>query len=101
MLTLVAAMTALQRKKMLERDLDKHTATKTTLEQQVFALENANINMETMKAMRAGAEAMKGIHGSLYRPHLPVQKTLAVCRTVLIVEIPTKWIQSWTRFANK
>lgn len=53
---------------MLERDLDKHTATKTTLEQQVFALENANINMETMKAMRAGADAMKGIHGSLYDP---------------------------------
>jgi hypothetical protein len=86
---------------MLERDLDKHTATKTTLEQQVFALENANINMETMKAMRAGAEAMKGIHGSLYRPHLPVPKTLAVCRAVLMVGIPRKWIQSWTRFANK
>jgi charged multivesicular body protein 4A/B len=63
---LVAALTALQRKKMLEKDLDKWTSTKNTIEQQVFALENANINLETMKAMKAGADAMKGIHGSLY-----------------------------------
>jgi charged multivesicular body protein 4 len=77
-------MTALQRKKMLERDLDKHTATKTTLEQEVFALENANINMETMKAMRAGADAMKGIHGSLYPPKIPLSAlSLALCWVVL------------------
>jgi len=55
---------------MLEKDLDKWTSTKNTIEQQVFALENANINLETMKAMQAGASAMKGIHGSLY-PLLP------------------------------
>ena len=63
---MVAALAALQRKKMLEKDLDKWTSTKNTIEQQVFALENANINLETMKAMQAGASAMKGIHGSLY-----------------------------------
>lgn len=63
---MVAAMAALQRKKLLEKDLDKWTQTKNTIEQQVFALENANINLETMKAMKAGADAMKGIHGSLY-----------------------------------
>src|SRR5271170_5057301 len=67
---MVAALAALQRKKMLEKDLDKWTSTKNTIEQQVFALENANINLETMKAMQAGASAMKGIHGSLY-PLLP------------------------------
>ena len=65
---MVAALTALQRKKVLEKDLDKWTSTKNTIEQQVFALENANINLETMKAMQAGAAAMKGIHGSLYQP---------------------------------
>jgi charged multivesicular body protein 4A/B len=53
---------------MLEKDLDKWTNTKNTIEQQVFALENANINLETMKAMKAGADAMKGIHGTLYVP---------------------------------
>src|SRR5271170_7971080 len=63
---MVAAVAALQRKKMLEKDLDKWTSTKNTIEQQVFALENANINLETMKAMKAGADAMKGIHGTLY-----------------------------------
>ena len=63
-------MAALKRKKALERDLDKWSATKNTLEQQVFALENANINLETMKAMQQGASAMKGIHGSLYVPKL-------------------------------
>src|SRR5271154_6224270 len=68
---MVAALAALQRKKMLEKDLDKWTSTKNTIEQQVFALENANINLETMKAMQAGASAMKGIHGSLYPPFLP------------------------------
>ena len=62
----LAALAALQRKKMLEKDLDKWTSTKNTIEQQVFALENANINLETMKAMQAGASAMKGIHGTLY-----------------------------------
>jgi charged multivesicular body protein 4 len=60
-------MAALTRKKLLEKDLDKWTNTKNTIEQQVFTLENANINLETMKAMKSGADAMKGIHGSLYR----------------------------------
>ena len=68
LLTFVAALAALQRKKILEKDLDKWTNTRNTIEQEVFALENANINLETMKAMKAGADAMKGIHGPLYLP---------------------------------
>ena len=67
----VAALAALQRKKMLEKDLERWTSSKNAIEQQVFALENANINLETMKAMKAGADAMKGIHGTLYLP-IPV-----------------------------
>jgi len=63
---IVAALNALQRKKQLEKELDKWTNTKNTIEAQVFTLENANINLETMKAMQSGATAMKGIHGSLY-----------------------------------
>jgi charged multivesicular body protein 4A/B len=63
---MVAAMAALQRKKMLEKDLDKWTQTKNTIEQQVFALENANINLETLRAMEQGKNAMKNIHGTLY-----------------------------------
>lgn len=67
----LAALVALKRKKALEHDLDKWSATKNTLEQQVFSLENANINLETMKAMQQGAKAMKGIHGDLYPPPPP------------------------------
>lgn len=37
-----------------------------TIETQMMAIENANVNLETMGAMRAGAEAMKNIHGSMY-----------------------------------
>jgi charged multivesicular body protein 4 len=58
-------LAALQRKKILEKDLERWTSSKNAIEQQVFALENANINLETMKAMKAGADAMKGIHGTL------------------------------------
>ncbi|CAD6984098.1 unnamed protein product [Tilletia controversa] len=36
-----------------------------TLETQVNAIESANMNLETMQAMRKGAEALKSIHGSL------------------------------------
>ncbi|ORY91314.1 Snf7 family [Syncephalastrum racemosum] len=36
-----------------------------TIETQMMAIENANVNLETMGAMRAGAEAMKNIHGSM------------------------------------
>lgn len=36
-----------------------------TIETQVLAIEGANVNLETMNAMKAGAEAMKTIHGSM------------------------------------
>jgi charged multivesicular body protein 4A/B len=81
----VAALAALQRKKMLEKDLERWTSSKNAIEQQVFALENANINLETMKAMKAGADAMKGIHGTLYGILLSIvwqaKSTDIVCRS--------------------
>jgi Snf7 len=86
-----AALHALQRKKLLERELDRQTNMKTQLETQVFGLENANINLETMKAMQAGANAMKGIHGTLY-----------LCRRVATnLDRLIKLTQSWMRFAIK
>ncbi|KAJ3149249.1 ESCRT-III subunit protein snf7 [Geranomyces variabilis] len=59
------AMLALKRKKAYEQDINKIMGTRMTLEQQVMAIENANVNLETMNAMKAGAEAMKQIHGHL------------------------------------
>jgi len=33
---------------------------------QVNAIESANMNKETLEAMKKGAEVLKGIHGKLY-----------------------------------
>ncbi|PVU90570.1 hypothetical protein BB561_004091, partial [Smittium simulii] len=56
------AMAALKRKKLAEEQLDKMNGTRMTLETQMMAIESANVNLETMKAMRQGADAMKYIH---------------------------------------
>ena len=60
-----AALAALKRRKMLEKDLDKLSGTRMTIDAQINALESVNINYETMKAMKQGAAAMKTIHGSM------------------------------------
>ncbi|KAK0555205.1 ESCRT-III subunit protein snf7 [Tilletia horrida] len=60
-----AAQAALRRKKQYEGQLDRIYGTRMTLETQVNAIESANMNLETMQAMRKGAEALKSIHGSL------------------------------------
>ncbi|KAI8919076.1 hypothetical protein PhCBS80983_g04656 [Powellomyces hirtus] len=59
------ALMALKRKKAYEEQISKIMGSRMTLEQQVMAIENANVNLETMNAMKAGAEAMKQIHGHL------------------------------------
>ncbi|KAJ3045017.1 ESCRT-III subunit protein snf7 [Rhizophlyctis rosea] len=63
--TCITALTALKRKRAYEDQINKIMGSRMTLEQQVMAIENANVNLETMNAMRAGAEAMKQIHGNL------------------------------------
>ncbi|EJT97491.1 Snf7-domain-containing protein [Dacryopinax primogenitus] len=60
-----AATMALRRKKALETDLERIANTRLTLEGQVNALESANINQETMGAMKRGSEALKVIHQGL------------------------------------
>lgn len=56
---------ALKRKKQYETQLEKLSGAKFTIENQVMAIESANVNFETMKAMEKGADAMKTIHGSM------------------------------------
>ncbi|CAO3626868.1 2-Hacid_dh_C domain-containing protein [Mucor velutinosus] len=60
-----AALMALKRKKTYEANIEKINGARMTIETQMMAIENANVNLETMGAMRAGAEAMKNIHGSM------------------------------------
>lgn len=60
-----AAKAALRRKKAHEHSLEQTQAQIGTLEQQVNAIESANINRETLAAMERAATAMKQIHGGL------------------------------------
>jgi len=60
-----AATAALRRKKQFEVELERLGGTRLTLETQVNAIESANINANTMEAMKKGADALKVIHGSL------------------------------------
>lgn len=63
--TPTAAKAALRRKKAHEHSLEQTQAQISTLEQQVNAIESANINRETLAAMERAATAMKQIHVGL------------------------------------
>ncbi|KAJ2975487.1 hypothetical protein NQ176_g5492 [Zarea fungicola] len=60
-----AAKAALRRKKAHERSLEQTEAQIGTLEQQINAIESANINRSTLQAMENASAAMKSIHGKL------------------------------------
>lgn len=61
----LAALMALKKKKQYEAQIEKLSASRMTVETQVLAIESANVNLETIKAMSDGAKAMKSIHGEL------------------------------------
>lgn len=60
-----AAMAALRRKKNHEHSKEQTMGQIGTLEQQINAIESANINRETLAAMEKASEAMQQIHGKL------------------------------------
>ncbi|WFD03712.1 ESCRT-III subunit protein snf7 [Malassezia obtusa] len=60
-----AAQAALRQKKMYETELDRLAGNRMTLETQVNAIENANMNLETMRAMQRGSAALKSIHQNM------------------------------------
>ncbi|KAG9242439.1 Snf7-domain-containing protein [Calycina marina] len=60
-----AARQALKRKKQHEHTLEQTTAQISTLEQQIYSIEAANINRETLAAMENAGKAMSNIHGKL------------------------------------
>ena len=55
----------MRRKKQHEHTLDQTVAQISTLEQQIYSIEAANINRETLAAMEKAGAAMKQIHGKL------------------------------------
>ena len=60
-----AAKAALRRKKMHEKTLEQTQNQIAQIEQQVYSIEAANINQETLNAMKNAGKAMKEIHGGM------------------------------------
>lgn len=57
---------ALKRKNRSEKELERVNGTRMQLEMQIHTLEEANLNAETMLAMKKGSDALKVIHGNMY-----------------------------------
>ncbi|KAF2732866.1 vacuolar-sorting protein-like protein snf7 [Polyplosphaeria fusca] len=60
-----AAKAALRRKKQFESSLEQTSAQIMTLEREIYSIETANINKETLDAMKNAGTAMKQIHAGL------------------------------------
>ncbi|KAG8529422.1 ESCRT-III subunit protein snf7 [Bacidia gigantensis] len=60
-----AARNALKRKKQHEHSLEQTAGQIQMLEQQIYSIESANINQETLAAMKNAGQAMKQIHGKM------------------------------------
>ncbi|KAF2841997.1 Snf7-domain-containing protein [Patellaria atrata CBS 101060] len=59
------AKAALRRKKQFEHSLEQTSGQIMTLEREIYSIESANINKETLDAMKNASKAMKEIHGGL------------------------------------
>mmetsp|Transcript_4317 Transcript_4317/g.9036 ORF Transcript_4317/g.9036 Transcript_4317/m.9036 type:complete len:215 (-) Transcript_4317:159-803(-) len=59
------ALICMKRKKMFENEITKIQGARMTLEQQMMALENAAMNMQTFGAMNEGKQALKAARGGM------------------------------------
>jgi charged multivesicular body protein 4 len=59
------AAAALKRRKMHEKERDRLGDSRFQLETQINTLESANMNAETMAAMKKASDALKVIHGNI------------------------------------
>lgn len=62
---ILVARSALKRKKQHEHSLEQTNGQINMLEQQIYSIESANINQETLLAMKNASAAMKQIHGKM------------------------------------
>jgi len=60
-----AATQALRRKKASEADMDRLAGQRLQLELQINTLESANLNAETMNAMKKASDVLASIHGNM------------------------------------
>ena len=56
---------ALKRKKQYQSQIDKLSGARFTIEQQMMAIQNAQVSLEAMNAMKMGARTMKVIHNHM------------------------------------
>lgn len=75
---LVVARNALKRKKQHENSLEQTHGQIAMLEQQIYSIESANINQETLVALKNAGAAMKQIHGKMTLEDVDV--TMYVCQ---------------------
>ncbi|KAI1467849.1 Snf7-domain-containing protein [Daldinia caldariorum] len=80
-----AAKAALRRKKGHEHSLEQTISQIGTLEQQINAIESANINRETLAAMQRAGEAMRDIHGKLTPEKVDETMYVLGLRTLLLL----------------
>ena len=59
------AMMALKRKKTYESQMEKIAGARMTIETQVLYIENANVSLAAMNAMKMGAQSLKAIHNNI------------------------------------
>lgn len=63
---LLVALVALKRKKQYEDQLIKVSGMISTIDTQIIALDNAQLNMDVLKTMQQGARVHKQINESMY-----------------------------------
>ena len=76
-------MAALRRKKQSETELERLMSTQLQLEMQINTLESANLNAETMAAIRKASKALSDIHSGLCvvyaRARVPCSRCFPPC----------------------
>ena len=82
----IVAKAALRRKKQFEHSLDQTSSQIMTLEREIYSIETANINKETLDAMKNAGKAMQQIHQGL-----TIDK---VDQTMFVISIPVYFILS-------
>jgi charged multivesicular body protein 4 len=101
---LTVATAALRRKKASEAELDRLAGTRLQLEMQVNTLESANLNAETILAMKKASDALKVIHGNLYVLIVPTSSFLMTgmyCSTMDKVDATMATVNEQRELANE
>lgn len=65
------------------------------LEQQIYSIESANINQETLVAMKNAGAAMKQIHGKMTMEDVDTTMYVSI-RPALVLPMPSPSIHSYS-----